>query len=415
MEDLHQEIALFKQYVPPSNPQPTPLGKPSGNSNFDEDDQEVTFPRGGGWVPPRQPSPTPALVQPDGGWVPQGPPPQPLRPAWADPDMGHLISTLASGLHLGTPGINTFSGEAMPGKTEVSFKQWYHEVQCVKDHYPESVLWESIVQSLKGAAADMAQYMGPTASVRDILQKLMVIFRTVASFDILMQNFYKVTQGNNKKVPSFTTRLEGTLNQIWLKCPGRIGDHEVACHPKDLLFHGVCKHIWDSIRYLHGNPETTYSQLFVAARKAESKSEDTKERVRAWSSAATEVSDGSKQLGDQIVWLMAALNRAEQGTCPASAPNSPRHRGHGRWWMDRNTPVCPSSHNDWTGLGWNTSACSSSAASRVTTASQSRGSTQALTSAQGNAQNIKDSSALQCFRCQAGVIWQGSVQLCQNS
>ena len=26
---------------------------------------------------------------------------------------------------------------------------------------------------------------------------------------------------------------------------------------------------------------------------------------------------------------MAALNRAEQGTHPASAPNSPRHRGHG--------------------------------------------------------------------------------------
>ena len=33
---------------PPSNPQPTPWGKSSGSSNFDEDDQEVTFPRGGG-------------------------------------------------------------------------------------------------------------------------------------------------------------------------------------------------------------------------------------------------------------------------------------------------------------------------------------------------------------------------------
>ena len=75
--------------------------------------------------------------------------------------------------------------------------------------------------------------MGPTASVREILQKLMVIFRTVASFDVLMQNFYKVTQGNNEKVPSFATRLEGTLNQIQLKCPRRIADREVACHLKD--------------------------------------------------------------------------------------------------------------------------------------------------------------------------------------
>ena len=55
--------------------------------------------------------------------------------------------------------------------------------------------------------------------------------------------------------------------------------------------------------------------------------EDAKEKVRARSSTATEVTDGSKELGDQIVKLMAALNKAEQGTHPATAPNSPRHRG----------------------------------------------------------------------------------------
>ena len=150
-------------------------------------------------------------------------------------------------------------------------------------------------------------------------------------------------------------------------------DHEVACHLKDQLFHRVCKHIRDSIRYLHSNPETTYSQLMVAARKVESKREDAKEKVRARSSAATEVTDGSKELGDQITRLMANLTRAEQGTHPASTPNSPRHRGHGRGQMDRNTPAHPSSHNGWTGLGQSTSTCSSSGASRVATASQSRG------------------------------------------
>ena len=101
----------------------------------------------------------------------------------------------------------------MPGKTVVYFKQWYHKVQCVKDHYLELVVWESIVRSLKGAPADIDRYKGPTASVSNILQKLTVIFRMVASFDILMQNFYKVMQGNHKKVASFATRLEGTLNQ----------------------------------------------------------------------------------------------------------------------------------------------------------------------------------------------------------
>ena len=160
--------------------------------------------------------------------------------------MGQLISTLMLGLQIGTPKISTFSGDVAPGKTEVSYEQWSHEVQCVKGHYPESVVHESIMQSLKEAAADMARYMGPTASVSDILEKLSIIFGTVASFDVLMQNFYKISQGN-EKVPSFVTWLEGTLNQIQIKCPGRIADHEVPSHLKDWLFHGVKKHIRDSM------------------------------------------------------------------------------------------------------------------------------------------------------------------------
>ena len=121
------------------------------------------------------------------------------------------------------------------------------------------------MRSLKGAVADMARYMGPTASVSDILDKLTVIFRTVASFDVLMQSFYKVTQGNNEKVPSFVMKFEGTLNQIRLRCPWQITDHEVPCHLMEQLFHRVCKYVRDSIRYLYGNSKTTYSELVITA------------------------------------------------------------------------------------------------------------------------------------------------------
>ena len=86
-----------------------------------------------------------------------------------------------------------------PGKTEMSYEQWSYEVQCIKDHYLESVVRESIMRSLKGAVADMAHYMGPTASVSKILEKLSVIFGMVASFDILMQNFYKFYRGVAKR------------------------------------------------------------------------------------------------------------------------------------------------------------------------------------------------------------------------
>ena len=89
------------------------------------------------------------------------------------------------------------------------------------------------MRSLKGAVADMACYMGPTASVSEILEKLLVIFGTAVSFDVLMQNFYKLTQGGNQKVPSFMTRLEGTLNQIRIRCPRRIANCEVPWHLKE--------------------------------------------------------------------------------------------------------------------------------------------------------------------------------------
>ena len=83
------------------------------------------------------------------------------------------------------------------------------------------------MRSLDGAATDMAHYMGPTASVSEILEELLVFFGTVESFNMLMQNFYKSMQGGNKKVPSFASRLEGTLNQIRIRCPSRIANHEV--------------------------------------------------------------------------------------------------------------------------------------------------------------------------------------------
>ena len=172
-------------------------------------------------------------------------------------DVGHHISTLTTRLRLGTPKINTFSGDATLGKTEVSFEHLYHYVQFVKDHYPESVVQQSIIRSLRGVAADVAQYMGPTAKVAHILWKLLVIFSIVASFDVLMQNFYKVMQGNNEMVPSFTMRLEGTLNQIRLQCPGGMTDLEVQQHLKDFLFHRVWKHICNSVWYLYSTPRTS--------------------------------------------------------------------------------------------------------------------------------------------------------------
>ena len=196
----------------------------------------------------------------------------------------------------------------------------------------------------------------------------------MASFNILMQNFYKVTQGNHEKVPSFATRLQGTFNQIRLQFPGRAKDLEVQQHLKDNLFHGVHKHIRDSIRYLYSNPRTIYSQLMIAAHKTKSENEEACDKVRARSAMATDPVEGIVELELHIAKLMATLTRAGQGNSPASVPNSPRQRGHGRGQMNENTPGCPSSHYGQTCLRQTTLVCNTSAGhSTGTTTSRDHG------------------------------------------
>ena len=154
----------------------------------------------------------------------------------------------------------------------------------------------------------------------------------------------------------------------------------------------------DSIRYLYGNPQTTYPEFVVTARRAESEMEETKIQVR--SAAAMEVPTGSKELEDQIAMLMAALTWTEQNSHPASAPNSPRHRGHGRGWTGRNTPAHPSSYNGQTGLSQTTSAHSSSITNQGGAESLYKGSQHVQNSVQGGTQGNCSSSSLQCLRYQ---------------
>ena len=126
IKDIMQEIAQCELTVPPSYPPPYDWVHPSGSREPKEDGQEVTFPGGGRWGPERQTTPVPESLA--WGRVPSGPPQPSPCPALAGPDMAQLITALTLGLCIGTSKISTFSGNMAPGKTEVSYKQWSHEV-----------------------------------------------------------------------------------------------------------------------------------------------------------------------------------------------------------------------------------------------------------------------------------------------
>ena len=190
----------------------------------------------------------------------------------------------------------------------------------------------------------MARYMKPTTNIDHILHKLSVIFGTVASFDVLLQNVYKVSQGNNKGVPSFAMRLEGTLHQIQLQCPGRMTDLEAQQHLRDCLFHGVRKHTHDSIQYLYNSPSISYSQVMIAAHKVENENEETWDWIRMRAVVATV--EGMAGLQHQIAQLMTALTQTRHGNSDTSTLGSPWECCHRQGSSRGGNNSHPDSYND---------------------------------------------------------------------
>ena len=150
-------------------------------------------------------------------WVPHGP----LGPWWwpvtavdgRHPKGAHPWVTAGPLRKAGTP---MWKKRRLPSRREGMGTQQAATMACRPPHT------ENVVHLLSILAARL-RLGTPTVSVTHILQKLAVIFGTVVSFDVLMQNLRKVTQGNHEKVPYFAMRLEGTSTKLGCNAPGGWG------------------------------------------------------------------------------------------------------------------------------------------------------------------------------------------------
>ena len=115
-----------------------------------------------------------------------------------EPQWDVSCPSLASQVVGKMPKCGTFSVESTK-KKEVSFEQWAFEVKNVMKSHTVATLREGLVWSLYGVAADLVSYLGSQAPVSEIIDKLELVCSTMASFDILMQNVYKLLQGKTKK------------------------------------------------------------------------------------------------------------------------------------------------------------------------------------------------------------------------
>ena len=188
------------------------------------------------------------------------------------------------------PKISCFTGAGTPGAGEVSYGQWIYEVQALQGSYAEDLLREGIFKSLKGSAADLIRYMGPKATVEQIVGKLRSIYEPTNTYGNLMEEFFDIKQGKKETVQQFTARLEGALNEIKVQYPERFENGERERDLRERLFQGLHKSIKDTFRFQYHDPTVTYAELVVSARKAEAEErEGNRNNSAVANSKATEV------------------------------------------------------------------------------------------------------------------------------
>ena len=195
----------------------------------------------------------------------------------------------------------------------------------------------AITKSCVGDAADAMCCLPPGATLDDILEKFKWLYGSVESSDTLIQ-FYCIAQGKSEKVQTFVLHLERAMKAIIQQCPYAMTKEEGHRHFKDCLFHGLKPNLHNALHYPYDKPDSQYSQLVMASRKAEIETlgiDVSKGRAKsaiagtntdlAESRASSEPS--YKAITQQIAYLMSAVAKqvmpepTKSSGCPRFKPN----------------------------------------------------------------------------------------------
>ena len=203
-------------------------------------------------------------------------------------------------------------------KDIVWFELWYHAISDAHKYFNEQFVRVALTKSCVGDAADVMCCLPPGATLDDILEKFKWLYGSVESSDTLMQEFYCIAQGKSKEIQTFVLHLEWALKAIKEQHPYAMTEEEGHRHLKDHLFHGLKPDLCNALHYLYDRPDSQYSQLVMASRKAETETlRSSVSEVRAKSTvvgADTDLAEtkASSELSyeaitQQIAYLMSAV------------------------------------------------------------------------------------------------------------
>ena len=119
------------------------------------------------------------------------------------------------------PTLPPFSGADPILKDEASCKEWVWKAKEALNSCTAGAVRKTIVQSARGEVREFVAAVGFEASVEVLLEKIEDRFKEKWRTDGLQQEFYKITQGKNKKVRLFAGRLEAQFKHLKEKVPDR--------------------------------------------------------------------------------------------------------------------------------------------------------------------------------------------------
>ena len=143
------------------------------------------------------------------------------------------------------------------------------DVKTIRPSYPEGLLKEAIFGSLKGSAVDIARGLGPETTVGEVLELLDGVFRQKTNPNMLMQDFYKITQDAKEKVSHFGIRLKVALDRILVFHPESLTSEEAAKKLKDRFYYGVRQNVREGLKYYYEVLQADYTTLLTKARSIE--------------------------------------------------------------------------------------------------------------------------------------------------
>ena len=125
--------------------------------------------------------------------------------------------------------------------------------------------------------------------------------------DMLMQDFYKITQDTKEKVSNFGIRLKVALNRILVFHPEFLTSEEAAKKLKDIFHYGVRQNVREGVRYYYKVLQADYTTLLTKARSIEAEKSTSTTTYAVTMKSASTIEAGATNQTDELTRQMNEL------------------------------------------------------------------------------------------------------------